>query len=622
MTMLPWVFTTVAAGLLALLVFQRMFYPHFWDDLIYYLKLRKIGRVMRCRMKQGVITFLDCFVHQAKKTPDKPFIIYEGQVLTYRCVDRRSNRVAQVFRTVGRVKKGDIVALLMSNEPDFICVWFGLSKLGCEVAFLNFNIKSKSLLHCIQSCGAKTLVVGSDLLNSLDEVRISLQDSGIDLWVVDEGSPHEGVTSLLDKLETASEEPPPAEEPPQTDIMSNFLFIFTSGTTGLPKAARISHLKAVMCLCFLRMCGATAEDNVYIALPLYHMSASLLGIGGCIELGATCILKKKFSASQFWKDCQKYNVTVFQYIGELCRYLINQPKVAEESTHRVRIVAGSGLRSDVWREFTRRFGKIQIREAYGLTEASIGFVNYTSEIGPIGRAGYFNKRSLPFEFLKYDPVTYEPIRTETGRCVKASKGETGILVAPVSAMNPFLGYAGNKMMSEKKLLRDVFKEGDVYFNTGDLMLQDHRDFVYFRDRIGDTFRWKGENVATTEVSEILGSLDFLQEVNVYGVSVPGYEGRAGMAAIVLKPDQSLEGKKLYSHLVKNLPVYSWPWFLRIQMALDVTETFKQQKGKLVQEGFCPQVVQDPLYFLDTTEKTYVPLTEALYNDIISGKIRL
>lgn len=352
------------------------------------------------------------------------------------------------------------------------------------------------------------------------------------------------------------------------------------------------------------------------------MTASLLGIGGCIQLGATCILKKKFSASQFWKDCVKHNVTVFQYVGELCRYLVNQPVVPEERAHKVRVAAGSGLRADVWREFARRFGKINVREAYGLTEASIGFVNYTNEIGPIGRAGYFNKLNMPFEFLSCDPQTYEPIRTNSGRCVKANKGETGLLVAPVSVMNPFLGYAGNTLQSEKKLLRDVFKEGDVYFNTGDLMLQDHRDFVYFRDRIGDTFRWKGENVATTEVSEILGSLEFLQEVNVYGVTVPGYEGRAGMAAIVLKMDQKLDGKKLYNHLVQSLPAYSWPWFLRIQTSIDVTETFKQQKRKLVQEGFSPEAVQESLYFLDLSQRDYVPLTQSLHDDIVSGKIRL
>ncbi|XP_046870857.1 long-chain fatty acid transport protein 6 isoform X2 [Hypomesus transpacificus] len=550
--MITWILSTFSAGVFSLLIYQRMFYRFFWDDLIYYLKLRMVGKALMSRMQRGVFTYVDCFLNQAKKTSDKPFVVFENQTLTYQDVDKRSNQFATVLKTVGNLKQGDIVALLMSNEPDFICVWFGLSKLGCEVAFLNFNIKTKSLLHCIEICGAKSLVVGA----------------------------------------------------------------------GLPKAARVGHLKAAMSMSFLRLCGARSDDNIYIPLPLYHMTASLLGIGGCIELGATCVLKKKFSASHFWKDCVKHNITVFQYIGELCRYLVNQPVVPEERTHDVRVAAGSGLRPDVWKEFARRFGKINIREAYGLTEASIGFVNYTSEIGPIGRASYFNKLNMPFELLKFNPQLFEPTRTNTGRCTKANKGETGILVAPVSALNPFLGYAGNELQSEKKLLRDVFREGDMYFNTGDLMLQDHRDFVYFRDRIGDTFRWKGENVATTEVSEILGSLEFLQEVNVYGVSVPGYEGRAGMAALVLKPDQDLDGKKIYSLLVQSLPPYSWPWFLRIQMAIDVTETFKQQKGKLVREGFSPEAVHEPLYFLDLLQKDYICLTPALYNDIISGKIRI
>ncbi|KAM3874254.1 long-chain fatty acid transport protein 6 [Diretmus argenteus] len=618
---IAWLLSSVSAGLLALLLYQRTAVPFFWQDLAYYWRRLRYGRALKSRMQRdGVVTFLDCFLYRARQTPDKPFLVYEDRTLTYRDADRRSNRFAEVFRREGGVKPGDVVALLVCNEPDFICAWFGLSKLGCEVAFLNFNIKSASLLRCFQSCGARSLVVGADLVDSLEEVLPSLKDNNIALWVLDHKSLHEGFNSLLDKVEQMSGDV--LDDLPKVDIMSNFVYIFTSGTTGLSKAARIGHLKAIMSMAFLEFCGARSDDNVYITLPLYHMSASLLGIGGCIQLGATCVLKRKFSARQFWKDCVKYNVTVFQYIGELCRYLVNQPTVPEERAHSVRLAAGSGLRSDVWREFAKRFGTISIREGYGLTEASIGFINYTDEIGPIGRASYFNKLAMPFELLRCDAQTYEPIRTDSGRCIHAEIGETGILVAPLSAMNPFLGYAGNKVQSEKKLLRDVFKEGDVYFNTGDLLLQDHRGFLYFRDRIGDTFRWKGENVATTEVSEILGSLEFIQEVNVYGVSVSGYEGRAGMAAIVLKQDHKLDGPKLYNHLVKRLPAYAWPWFLRIQTSLDVTETFKQQKGKLVQEGFNPEIAQDPLYFLDVSQRDYSPLTPALHADIVSGKICL
>ncbi|XP_062869934.1 long-chain fatty acid transport protein 6 [Trichomycterus rosablanca] len=619
--MFIWIFTTLTAGVAALLVFQKMFYPYFWDDLMYYLKVRKVGKATMARMKRGVLTFLHRFCDQAKLTPNKPFIVFENEMYTYRDVDLRSNKFANLFKSEAGIKHGDVAALWMSNEPDFVCVWFGLSKLRCEVAFINSNIKSKSLLHCLNSCGASVLIVGSDLVKSLADVLSTLLENKINVWVTAKNSSNPDVGTLLEKIDLASEEKPQLDLPPP-NLTSNFLFIFTSGTTGLPKAARVSHIKAVMSMAFFRMSGANENDTIYLTLPLYHMAASLLGIGGCIDLGATCVLKRRFSASQFWKDCIKYQVTVFQYIGELCRYLVNQPKTAEETAHKVRIAAGSGLRSDVWKEFASRFGKIRICEGYGLTEASIGFVNYTAEIGPVGRASYFNKRSLPFEFLKCHPETYEPIRTVAGRCLKANKGEVGLLIAPLSFTNPFLGYAGNKAMSEKKLLRDVFKEGDVYFNTGDLMLQDHRDFVYFKDRIGDTFRWKGENVATTEVSEVLGCLDFLQDVNVYGVTVPGYEGRAGMAAVVLKEGHELDGECLYSHLIQNLPAYAWPWFVRVQNSLDVTETFKQQKKKLVEDGFCPQAIQDPLYFLDSSKKTYIPLSQSVYEDIVSGRIRL
>ncbi|XP_075936005.1 long-chain fatty acid transport protein 6 [Anarhichas minor] len=613
------VLSSVFAGLLALVLYQRRTYPFFWVDLIYYLKLRSYGKTLRARMQQGIVTYLDCFLHQVKKNPNKPFIVFENQTLTYRDVDRRSNRFANAFRTEGSLKQGDIVALLMFNEPDFICVWLGLCKLGCEVAFLNVNIKAKSLLHCFHSCGARTLVVGADLVRLVEEVLPDLKKDHMALWVVDHTSPEE-FSTLLDKVEHMSGEN--LSDLPKVDIMSNFLFIFTSGTTGLSKAARVGHMKAIGSMAFLHMCGATSDDVIYITLPLYHMSASLLGIGGCIHLGATCVLKKKFSASQFWKDCVKHNVTVVQYIGELCRYLFNHPAVPEERTHRVRLAAGSGLRSDVWREFVQRFGRIKIREGYGLTEASIGFLNYTDEVGPIGRASYFNKLAMPFELLRYDPQTYEPVRTNSGRCIRAPIGEAGILVSPLTAMNQFLGYAGNQVQSEKKLLRAVFKAGDVYFNTGDLLLHDDRGFLYFRDRIGDTFRWKGENVSTTEVSEVLGLLDFIQEANIYGVTIPGYEGRAGMAAIVLKQDHKLDGTKLYNHLIKTLPAYAWPWFLRVQTSLDVTETFKQQKVKLVQEGFNPDVAKDLLYFLDVSQKDYIPLTACLYHDIVTGKIKL
>ncbi|XP_006013010.1 long-chain fatty acid transport protein 6 [Latimeria chalumnae] len=616
------ILTVLAAGGAALWLLQKWVYPYFWADLMYYIKLSLCLREAKCRIRKGNVTFLSRFACQVEKIPQKPFLIYEGDVYTYQDVDRRSNKVAQVFLQQAGLKKGETVAMLMSNEPDFVWVWFGLSKIGCTVAFLNSNIRSRSLLHCFNSCEAKTLVVGEDLVCTLENILPELQKNGISVWVSGKVSNLQGVESLLDKMEAAPSDPVPLHLLLPTNPMSTFLYIFTSGTTGLPKAAFISHLKAVMCLCFLGLCGINSSDVVYITLPLYHMTASLLGIGGCIELGATCVLKKKFSVNQFWNDCKKYNVTVFQYIGELCRYLVNQPMKDGEKDHRVRIATGSGLRPDVWKKFIERFGKIKVYETYGMTEANINFINYTNKIGPIGRAGFFNKKLFPFVFVKYDVQKREPVRNEQGRCIKVNNGETGLLIMPVTRINPFLGYAGSRDMSEKKLLRDVFEKGDAYLNTGDLMVQDSNDFVYFRDRIGDTFRWKGENVATTEVADHMEMLDFIQEANVYGVAVPGREGRAGMAAIVLEQDHDFDAKRLYSHVLEFLPSYARPYFIRVQDSMDTTATFKLQKVQLVEEGFDLSVICEPLYFLDGTEKSYIPLTKQIYNDILSGQKRL
>ncbi|CAM9125018.1 unnamed protein product [Lampetra planeri] len=286
--------------------------------------------------------------------------------------------------------------------------------------------------------------------------------------------------------------------------------------------------------------------------------------------------------------------------------------------------AGSGKWSQVRRveEVCETFRRNPDQRRYGLTEVSVGFLNYTDKVGPIGRASFFNKRSMPFELLSMDPQTSEPFRTAAGRCVRARRGETGVLVTPLTVSNQFLGYAGDQVQTEKKLLRDVFSPGDVFFNTGDLMSLDQHDFLYFRDRVGDTFRWKGENVSTMEVSEVLCQVDFIQEATVYGVSVPGHEGRAGMSAVVLKDGRRLDGRKLFEHLEDVLPSYAWPRFLRVQSTLEVTQTFKQQKMSLVRESFNPSMNSDMLYFLDMNRRDFTRLTASVYNDIMEGNVRL
>lgn len=618
--LLSWI-SGLGAGIVLLHLVQKLLFPYFWIDLWFLLKVVRCGiRLELYSRKRKLVTVLDKFLIHAKKQPQKPFIVYEGDIYTYEDVDKRSSRVAHVFLNHSTLKTGDTVALLMSNEPDFVHVWFGLAKLGCVVAFLNSNIRSNSLLHCIRSCEPRALVVGADLLDAIKEILPSLPED-ISVWGLKDSVP-QGVISLKGKLSTASDQPVPHSYHVASNLKSPYLYIFTSGTTGLPKAAVITQLQALKGSAGLWAFGCTADDVVYITLPLYHSSGSLLGIGGCIEIGATCVLKKKFSASQFWNDCKKYNVTVFQYIGEICRYLCKQPKREGEKDHQVRLAVGNGIRSDVWREFLDRFGNIKMCEFYGATEGNICFMNHTGKIGAVGRTNFFYNLFFIFDLIKYDFEKDEPIRNEQGWCSRVKKGEPGLLISQVNEKSPFFGYAGNKKHTEKKLLCDVFKKGDVYFNTGDLIVQDHENFLYFWDRIGDTFRWKGENIATTEVADVIGMLDFIQESNVYGVAVPDCEGKTGMASIILKPNKSLDLGKVYEQVVTFLPAYACPRFLRIQEKMEMTGTFKPKKFQLVQEGFSPLKISDPLYFLDNLKKAYVPLTKELYDQIMLGEIKL
>ncbi|CAN9504724.1 unnamed protein product [Ophioblennius macclurei] len=619
---LGWLSALVLAALSALLA-QRLCLPYLWRDLFFLLKVVRYGvRMEFYRVSGRVRTVVDRFVQQARRVPDKPFLVYGDDVHTYRDVELRSNRLAQVFLRRARLRKGECVALLMGNEPDFLCAWFGLAKLGCSVAFLNTNIKAKSLLHCFSCCGAKTLVVGADLLDCLKDILPSLLEDNIQVWAMKEKSDHPQVFTLLDDLHKVSDQPVPAELRVTTSIKAPTLYIFTSGTTGLPKAAVITHLQSLKAAAGFWAFGATEDEVIYTPLPLYHSAASLIGIGGTIELGATCVLKKKFSASQFWSDCRKHNVTIFQYIGELCRYLCNQPKTDLDRVHKVRMGVGNGLRQDVWREFLSRFGNIKMCEVYGSTEGNLCFMNHIGKIGTVGRSNFFYRLLFKYDLVKYDMVKDEPVKDQHGFCQRVERGETGLLLSKVSFFSPFFGYAGSKKLTEKKLMRNVLAKGDAYFNTGDLMAEDAEGFICFRDRVGDTYRWKGENVATTEVTETLGLVDFIQEVNVYGVEVPGHEGRAGMAAVIVRPDMAFDGKKLFEHAVRDLPAYARPLFIRLQEIMEMTSTFKQQKFQLVQSGFNPSTVLDPLYVLDYQQESYIPLTESIYQSIADGERKL
>lgn len=466
------------------------------------------------------------------------------------------------------------------------------------------------------------LLASPELQAVVEEVLPSLTRDDVSIYYVSRTSNTDGVGSFLDKVDEVSTEPIPESWRSEVTFSTPALYIYTSGTTGLPKAAKISHHRLWYGTGLFGVARIKKDDVIYTTLPLYHSAAHMIGVNGCIVAGATLVLRNKFSASQFWDDCRKYNVTVIQYIGELLRYLCNTPQKPNDRDHKVRVALGNGLRGDVWREFIRRFGDIHIFEFYASTEGNIGFANYTRKIGAVGRVNYLQRKVVSYELIKYDVEKDEPVRDGNGYCIKVPKGEVGLLVCKITPLTPFSGYAGGKAQTEKKKLRDVFKKGDVYFNTGDLFMIDQEDFVYFHDRVGDTFRWKGENVATTEVSDLLGLVDFIQEVNVYGVPVPGHEGRIGMASIRMKEGHEFDGKKLFKHVADYLPGYARPRFLRIQDTIEITGTFKHCKVTLMKEGFNPAVIKDALYFLDDKAETYVPMTEDIYNAINAGTLKL
>ncbi|XP_012657237.1 very long-chain acyl-CoA synthetase [Otolemur garnettii] len=611
--MLPVIYT-VLAGVLLLPLLVNLCCPYFFQDISYFLKVASVARRVRSNgRRRPVLTVVGAFLEKARQTPHKPFLLFGDETLTYAQADRRSNQVARALHDHLGLRQGDCVAIFMGNEPAYVWLWLGLAKLGCAMACLNYNIRAKSLLHCFQCSGAKVLLASPELQAAVEEVLPTLKKDDVSIYYVSRTSNTDGIDSFLDKVDEVSAEPVPEAWRSEVTFSTPALYIYTSGTTGLPKAAVINHHRIWYGTGLAIATRIKADDVIYVTLPLYHSAALLIGLHGCILTGCTLALRAKFSASQFWDDCRKYNVTIIQYIGELLRYLCNSPQKPNDRDHKVRMALGNGLRADVWREFIKRFGDIHIYEFYAATEGNIGFMNYTRKIGAVGRLNYLQKKVISYDLIKYDVEKDEPVRDGNGYCIRVPKGEVGLLVCKITQLTPFSGYAGGKTQTEKKKLRDVFKKGDIYFNSGDLLMIDHDNFIYFHDRVGDTFR--------------LVSLIYLAK-NKHGSHIIfahlflGHEGRIGMASIKMKENQQFDGKKLFQHIADYLPAYARPRFLRIQDTIEITGTFKHRKVTLVEEGFNPTAVKDALYFLDDTAKMYVPMTEDIYNAISAKTLKL
>ena len=399
------------------------------------------------------------------------------------------------------------------------------------------------------------------------------------------------------------------------------LYIYTSGTTGLPKAARISHMRAQLYMRgFAGATGATQDDRIYVALPLYHATGGLCGVGAALLNGGAVVLKRKFSTSQFWSDIHAEACTMFVYIGELCRYLINQPEQPLERDHRLRLAFGNGLRPEVWAIAQTRFNLPDILEFYGSTEGNVSLFNFDGKPGAIGRVPGYLKSRFNVRLVRFDVESEMPIRGPDGCCEETGVDEVGECIGQIGgdAREDFGGYA-DKAASDKKVLRDVFAKGDAWFRTGDLMRIDTEGYFYFVDRIGDTFRWKGENVSTSEVSEGLAAIPGIKEATVYGVKVGDQDGRAGMASLVV--GEGFEIGALAAAVDAALPAYARPVFVRLQPEIEITGTFKYRKMDLVAEGFDPGVVKQPVYYRDAA-RGYVKLTKPGFAKILSGAVRL
>uniref|UniRef100_A0A8C1KJ02 Very long-chain fatty acid transport protein n=1 Tax=Cyprinus carpio TaxID=7962 RepID=A0A8C1KJ02_CYPCA len=511
------------------------------------------------------------FAQRVALHPDKPALVEEstGEVWSFSELDRRSNAVAQWALAQGW-RSGDVVAIFMESRPLMVALWLGLAKVGVEPALINFNLRRDSLMHCMGVSGARGMVFGVELLD--------------------------------DRL----------------------FYIYTSGTTGLPKAAIIVHSRYYRIAAFgYYSFGLGPDDVVYCCLPLYHSAGNIVGVGQCLLHGLTVVIRRKFSASRFWDDCVKYNCTVVQYIGEICRYLLSQPVRPSESRHQVRVAMGNGLRPNVWEDFMKRFNIKRIGEFYGATECNCSLANMDNKVGACGFNSVILPSVYPIRLLRADEDTMELIRDSQGLCVPCKPGEPGIIVGRINPHDPlrrFDGYA-NQEATNKKISHNVFKKGDSVYVSGDLMVMDEFGYVYFRDRGGDTFRWRGENVSTTEVEGILSSLLKHTDVAVYGVSVPGVEGKAGMAAIV-DVTNYFNCETFLRDVQNALPSYARPIFLRLSPEVDKTGTFKIQKTRLQKEGFDPQQTTDQLYFLNSRLGRYESLTEELYSAIMQGKLSL
>jgi fatty-acyl-CoA synthase len=575
---------------------------------------------MTANIGRDVFRTLPVLIEELAETfHEAPALLSDADRLSYGGLAERSRRYAR-WALAQDLKPGDVACLFMPNCAEYMAIWLGMTRIGVAVALVNTNLRGALLAHSVNLVAPKLVIVGNDLADALAAARPQLP-SELRCWV-------HGRSRLLpridteicqlsgDRLESGEASPPSLSE--------RALLLYTSGTTGLPKAANVSHFRLMQWSHWAAgMMDTRSNDRMYNCLPMYHSVGGVVAIGAMLVNGGSVLLRPRFSASRFWDDVVEWDCTLFHYVGELCRYLVNSPPQRRETEHQIRLCCGNGLREEVWIELQRRFRIPRVLEFYAATEGNFSLYNCEGKPGAIGRIPPFLAHRFPMALVRLDLDSGEPLRDRNGFCIRSAVNEVGEAVARIDAKGAasgrrFEGYT-DAAASAKKVLRDVFAIGDAWFRSGDLMRKDARGFCYFVDRLGDTFRWKGENVSTTEVAGVISAYSGVVEAAVYGVGVPGTEGRAGMAAIVV--EEGFELAALRRHLVERLPDYARPLFLRICGAIETTGTLKPNKQGLVGEGYDPAGAADPIYFDDRFREAFVRLDDVLYQRLRNGDMR-
>ena len=562
------------------------------------------------------------FEKAVKRNPQGIALLFEDQSYSYQTLNEWANQIAHYYLSIG-AKKGDVIAVMIENRPELVATIVGLAKIGVTIALVNTSQIAKVLAHSINLVNPIAVIAGEEVRAAIDEVRAELKIAADRFyWFADQatrknaGTAPQGYINLAQVMQSFQTFNPATT---QTVIGKDGLFyIYTSGTTGLPKAVIFTHSRWTLAYgTYGHILNLGPKDVMYVTLPLYHATGVVVCWCGVIAGSSTLAIRRKFSTSSFWKDVQTFNASAIGYVGELCRYLMDAPSSELDRSHRVTKMIGNGMRPNIWGKFKQRFGVKEVLELYASSEGNVGFSNIFNFENTVGFS------PTPYAIVEFDKEKNELVRNAKGYCKKVKTGGVGLLIGKITSRSPFDGYTDPEK-NKSVILKDVFEQGDSYFNTGDLVRDIGFRHAQFVDRLGDTFRWKGENVSTTEVENMVSEHEKIAEAVVYGVEIPNTNGRAGMAAITLTEGAELNTADLTDMVnvfKKCLPAYAIPVFLRVQAKVETTGTFKYQKNKLKEDAFDPSKTTERLLVLLPGASCYCDVTAEIFNNIQTYQYR-